>query len=86
MPDSELTPLLITEEDLKGTFEEQFQMIALRREIEAEKDIEQLRKGALLLATLATSRQGVIRSLIRKNLEQDKKEFFAAHAAALEET
>jgi hypothetical protein len=79
MPDSEIVEPFISKDDLDGTLEDQFQLAKLCREIEAERDIEQLRKGALLLAKLCVMRQGMIRSLVRKCLENDKKEIYAKY-------
>jgi len=62
----ELVEIPFDSEDFQSTLEDEFLLAKLTKEIEAVRDIEQLREGALKLLQLAVMRQGMIRGLCKR--------------------
>jgi hypothetical protein len=52
--------------DFEPSLEDEFTTIAVSKEIESVKDIDQLREGALNLLKVAMHRQAVIRGLCKR--------------------
>lgn len=52
--------------DFELSLEDNFTLTRIKNELEAVTDIEQLRKGAIMLLNLAVMRQSMIRGLIRR--------------------
>jgi hypothetical protein len=69
----ELIEFKFNPDDFDLSLEDEFLMAKLTKELEAVKDPEVLRSGALKLLQLAVHRQAIIRSLITRlaNLEAD---------------
>jgi|LakMenE01Jun11ns_1017448.scaffolds.fasta_scaffold7682310_1 hypothetical protein len=66
MAEFELIELEFDSSDFQSTLEDEFLLAKLTKEIEAVRDIEQLRDGALKLLQLAVMRQGMIRGLCKR--------------------
>jgi hypothetical protein len=66
MAEFELIELEFDSSDFQSTLEDEFLLAKLTKEIEAVRDIEQLREGALKLLQLAVMRQGMIRGLCKR--------------------
>ena len=66
MAEFELIELEFDSSDFQSTLEDEFLLAKLTKEIEAVRDIEQLRDGALKLLQLAVMRQGIIRGLCKR--------------------
>jgi hypothetical protein len=66
MSNFELVEIPFDSEDFQSTLEDEFLLAKLTKEIEAVRDIEQLREGALKLLQLAVMRQGMIRGLCKR--------------------
>ena len=66
MSNFELVEIPFDSEDFQSTLEDEFLLAKLTKEIEAVRDIEQLRDGALKLLQLAVMRQGMIRGLCKR--------------------
>ena len=62
----ELVEIPFDSNDFQSTLEDEFLLAKLTKEIEAVRDIEQLREGALKLLQLAVMRQGMIRGLCKR--------------------
>jgi len=52
--------------DFELSLEDNFTLTRLKNELEAVTDINELRKGAIMLLNLAVMRQSMIRGLIRR--------------------
>jgi len=57
--------------DFQQSMEDEFTLVKIKKELENTNDIATLRKGAILLAELATMRQGLIRGLVRRLADYD---------------
>ncbi len=66
MSNFELVEIPFDSEDFQSTLEDEFLLAKLTKEIEAVRDIEQLRDGTLKLLQLAVMRQGMIRGLCKR--------------------
>jgi hypothetical protein len=66
MSNFELVEIPFDSDDFQSTLEDEFLLAKLTKEIEAVRDIEQLRDGALKLLQLAVMRQGMIRGLCKR--------------------
>jgi hypothetical protein len=66
MSSFELVEVPFDPSDFQSTLEDEFLLAKLTKEIEAVRDIEQLRDGALKLLQLAVMRQGMIRGLCKR--------------------
>jgi hypothetical protein len=66
MSNFELVEIPFGSADFQSTLEDEFLLAKLTKEIEAVRDIEQLRDGALKLLQLAVMRQGMIRGLCKR--------------------
>jgi hypothetical protein len=66
MSNFELVEIPFESSDFQSTLEDEFLLAKLTKEIEAVRDIEQLRDGALKLLQLAVMRQGMIRGLCKR--------------------
>ncbi len=66
MSNFELVEIPFDSADFQSTLEDEFLLAKLTKEIEAVRDIEQLRDGALKLLQLAVMRQGMIRGLCKR--------------------
>lgn len=56
------------------TLEDQFSLAKIEQEINTATSLDQVKKGAILLAKLAIMRQGVIRSLIKQLARHQEQE------------
>ena len=71
------------------TLEDQFALAKIEQEINNATSLDQLKNGALMLARLASMRQGVIRSLVKQLAglqEQEIKEKYNKRMEELEST
>jgi hypothetical protein len=53
-------------DDFQTSMEDDFTLARIKKELDAVTDIEQLRKGAILLLNLAVMRQAMIRGLVKR--------------------
>ena len=69
----ELIEFKFSPDDFNLSLEDEFLMAKITKELEAAKDPDVLRAGALKLLQLAVQRQAIIRSLVARlaNLEAD---------------
>lgn len=73
MPGTEVVEIPFGPNDFELSLEDNFTLTRIKNELEAVTDIEQLRKGAIMLLNLAVMRQSMIRGLIRRLADLELK-------------
>jgi len=73
MPGTEVVEIPFGPNDFELSLEDNFTLTRIKNELEAVTDIEEMRKGAVMLLNLAVMRQSMIRGLIRRLADLELK-------------
>jgi hypothetical protein len=73
MPGTEVVEIPFGSNDFELSLEDNFTLTRIKNELEAVTDIEEIRKGAIMLLNLAVMRQSMIRGLIRRLADLELK-------------
>ena len=73
MPGTEVIEIPFGPNDFELSMEDSFTLTRIKNELEAVTDIEEMRKGAIMLLNLAVMRQSMIRGLIRRLADLELK-------------
>jgi len=73
MPGTEVVEIPFGSNDFELSLEDNFTLTRIKNELEAVTDIEEMRKGAVMLLNLAVMRQSMIRGLIRRLADLELK-------------
>ena len=73
MSGTEVVEIPFGPNDFELSLEDNFTLTRIKNELEAVTDIEEMRKGAVMLLNLAVMRQSMIRGLIRRLADLELK-------------